>query len=39
MAKKGQTFQSYSLEFKGKVVKEYLEEQSKNTLSKTYNIP
>ena len=38
MAKKGQTFQRYSLEFKEKVVKEYLEGQSKNSLSKTYNI-
>jgi len=39
MAKKEQTFQSYSLEFKEKVVKEHLEGQSQNTLSKTYNIP
>jgi transposase-like protein len=39
MAKNGQTFQRYSLEFKEKVVKEHLEGQSKNSLSKTYNIP
>ena len=39
MAMKGQTFQRYSLEFKEKVVKEYLEGHSKNALSKTYNIP
>jgi len=38
MAKKGQTFQRYSLEFKQKVIKEHLEGQSKNILSKTYNI-
>ena len=39
MVKKVQTFQRYSLEFKEKVIKEYLEGQSKNSLSKTYNIP
>jgi transposase len=39
MAKKGQTFQTYSLELKEKVVKEYQEGQSKSSLSKTYNIP
>jgi transposase-like protein len=39
MAKKGQTFQSYSLEIKEKMVKDYLEGQSKSSLSKIYNIP
>ena len=39
MANKGQTFQTYSLEFKEKFIKEYQEGQSKSTLSKTYNIP
>jgi hypothetical protein len=37
--KKRQTFQRYSIEFKKQVIKEYLEGQSRNTLSKTYNIP
>lgn len=39
MAKKGQTFQRYSLEFKEQIIKEYQEGQSKNRLAKTYNIP
>ncbi len=39
MAKKGQKFKKYSLEFKDKILKEYFEEStSSRFLSKKYNI-
>ena len=39
MAKKGQKFKKYDLEFKNKVLKEYQEEASAGYLSKKYGIP
>jgi hypothetical protein len=39
MAKKGQKFKKYDLEFKNKVLKEYQEEASAGYLSKKYDIP
>jgi transposase-like protein len=39
MAKKGQKFKSYDLEFKNKVLKEYQEGVSSGYLSRKYDIP
>lgn len=39
MAKKGQNFKKYDLEFKNRVLKEYQEKASAGYLSKKYDIP